>query len=176
MKRFRVLCCDSLEVLACRHCRLSAALAVSVLAVGIAGCGEGRVEHSAVYPVEGQVIWNGKPLAGAMVILYPQGEAKTDVRAAAAQTGPDGRFRVGTYDAGDAAPEGQYAVTVVHFPLVQRGGDSVPSPNVLPAKYASPKTTDLHVQVAKGANTLPALVLNTASEVKKSSDGLSPRR
>ena len=95
-----------------------------------------------------------------MVIFYPQGETGSNLRAPRAQTGPDGRFHIGTYNADDGAPEGQYAVTVVHFPLVQKGADSVPGPNVLPKKYASPKTTDLRVQVVKGASTLPALVLN----------------
>ena len=75
------------------------------------------------------------------------------------RTGADGRFRLGTYDKTDGAPEGQYVVTVVHFPLVQTGSDSVPGPNRLPKKYASPATTDLCVQIAKGVTTLPPLVL-----------------
>ena len=75
------------------------------------------------------------------------------------ETGPDGKFHVGTYATGDGAPEGQYVVTVVHCPLVQKGSDSVPGPNVLPNKYASPKTSDLRVAIVKGANTLPVLAL-----------------
>ncbi|MGA2031269.1 MAG: hypothetical protein ABSG68_03345 [Thermoguttaceae bacterium] len=129
------------------------------LAAALAGCSRAPARLP-VQPVEGQVLWNGKPLAGAAVVFYPQGwQTDGSTRAPRAQTGSDGKFHIGTYDKGDGAPEGQYLVTVVHFPMVPRGSDVVPGPNVLPKKYASPKTTDLHVQVTKGTNTLPVLAL-----------------
>jgi len=57
--------------------------------------------------------------------------------------------------------EGEYAVTVTYCPIVQQeGGGWSPGPNVLPPKYANPKTSELRVQVVKGANTLPALLLS----------------
>ena len=132
----------------------------ALIAMALAGCGRKVAERREVQPVEGQVIWEKKPLEGAVVIFYPQGwQTNDNTRAPRAQTGHDGTFHVGTYGNGDGAPEGQYVVTVVHCPLVQRGSDSVPGPNVLPNKYASPKTSDLRVEVVKGANTLPALAL-----------------
>jgi len=57
----------------------------------------------------------------------------------------------------DGAPEGRYAVTVLYYPI--RPGDGGASGNALPPKFASAKTTDLQVQIAKGTNTLPALEL-----------------
>lgn len=131
----------------------------AMAALLLAGCSKGPDHRADVQPVEGQVLWNGKPLNGAQVIFYPQGEAAPGLHAPRARTGPDGRFQVGTYDTTDGAPEGEYVVTVVHFPLVQRGSDVVPGPNILPKKYANPKTTDLRIHVAKGANALPALTL-----------------
>ena len=139
--------------------RPPAAFVLAVVALATVGCGEKPLARVEVQPAEGKILWKGQPLAGAMVILYPEGEPNPSVRAPRAQTGPDGTFRVGTYDLSDGAPEGQYVVTVVHAPMVKRGGDVVPGPNLLPKKYASPKTSDLRVQVVKGTNELPALAL-----------------
>jgi hypothetical protein len=133
-------------------------IAATIASTALCGCSKGPVRVE-VQPVEGQVLFNGKPLEGAQVVFYRQGEAGAEVRAPRARTGPDGRFRLGTYDQTDGAPEGQYVVTVVHFPMVKMGGDTAPGPNVLPQKYASPKTSDLRLLVAKGASTLPALQL-----------------
>ena len=132
-----------------------AALAATMV---LCGCNRhsGRAE---VQPVEGRVLWNGKPLEGAQVVFCAQDTAVEAARSPRARTGPDGRFRLGTYAQADGAPEGQYVVTVVDFPLAQKGSDSVPGSNVLPQKYANVKTSDLRAQVARGPNTLPPLEL-----------------
>ncbi|MGD0899599.1 MAG: hypothetical protein ABR915_17350 [Thermoguttaceae bacterium] len=135
-----------------------AALAAAVMVLAVAGCGKGHGDRAAVYRAEGQVLWEGKPLEGAMVAFYPEGQSKPK-NVPWARTDAEGRFQLSTYDPADGAPEGEYAVTVVHNPLKKTGDGWSPGPNVLPAKYASPKTTNLKVQVVKGANTLPALAL-----------------
>ena len=48
-------------------------------------------------------------------------------------------------------------MTVLYYPM--RPGDGGASGNALPPKFASAKTTDLQVQIAKGTNALPALEL-----------------
>jgi hypothetical protein len=135
-----------------------ARVVAAVMVIMLSGCSKAP-PRLATQPVEGQVLWNGKPLEGAQVVFYAQGELDASVRSPRARTGPDGRFHIGTYDKADGAPEGQYAVTVVRFPMVQKGSDSVPGPNALPRKYANPKTTDLRLQIVKGANSLPPLEL-----------------
>jgi hypothetical protein len=137
---------------------LSAACAAAIVVIAIAGCGKGS-GHPAVYPVSGQVLWNGKPLAGALVVLHPQVTSDARCIPARAHTDAKGQFRAGTFDSADGAQEGEYAVTVTYCPLQKNDDGWTPGPNVLPVKYASPKTTDLRVQVAKGTNSLPPLTV-----------------
>ena len=90
------------------------------------------------------------------MIFYPQGWQTNDkTRAPRRKPAPMESSAWAPTATATACPEGQYVMTVVHCPLVQIGSDSVPGPNVLPNKYASPKTSDLRVEVVKGANTLP---------------------
>lgn len=123
------------------------------------GCGSKHSDRLAVFPVSGQVTWNGQPLANALVVLHPQGVQDPRSMAARAQTDPHGNFRVTTYEAGDGAAAGDYAVTVAYHRLINAGGGYEPGPNVLPSKYSSPLTTDLTVHVAEGPNQLPAISL-----------------
>jgi hypothetical protein len=130
-------------------------LAATLMGLSLAGCGK---QERPLFPAEGQVFLNKEPVAGALVVLYPQGPLAREAAPARAQTGPDGRFRVGTRGADDGAPEGEYAVTVVSYPV--RPGDGGAGRNVLPKKYASPQTTDLRVTIRKDATALPSLVLS----------------
>lgn len=120
----------------------------------------GRPGHQPVYPVQGQVLLEGTPLPGAQVFLHPIGqeEGGQPVRPVG-RAGPDGSFRLTTYDADDGAPAGTYAVTVElrRRPPGQPEGDF--SRNVLPARYANPQTSPLRVEVAAGANDLGPLRL-----------------
>jgi len=138
------------------------AVAMAILAIALVGCGKQQGDRSTLYPAEGQVFVNQQPLAGALVVLYPKGESGVKVVPSRAQTGPDGRFRVGTFAVGDGAPEGEYAVTVIHYPTQKHSdGGYAAGPNDLPKKYTSPTTTDLRVQIGEGKSSLPALVLHT---------------
>jgi hypothetical protein len=131
---------------------------VIAISVSLVGCSDGGVvvEKLPVFPVEGQVKFNGKATPGAQVALHPVGISKPGEKPSARATvQPDGTFKITTYDSGDGAPEGEYKVTVEWRPLVQSGGDWHQGPNTLPAKYASPTTTDLKANVVAGSNTLP---------------------
>jgi hypothetical protein len=132
-------------------------LTATVVCTGlvISGCGKRQGDRGAVYPVEGQVLLGKKPIAGAILALIPQGVS--DAAPSRATAGADGRFRVSTFGKEDGAPQGEYAVTVVSYPI--RPGDGGASTNVLPKKYASLKTTDLRVKVSDSATVLPAIVL-----------------
>ena len=136
------------------------ALVAVVVTAALAGCGKGQGARVTVYPAEGQVLWQGKPLAGAMVVFSPQPPSKEKGRAGAmAHTDANGRFHLTTFAAGDGAAEGEYAVVVTYSPAVKTAEGWTPGPNVLPPKYANAKTTDLRATIAKGANALPALDL-----------------
>ena len=71
----------------------------------------------------------------------------------------DGPLSLSTFHPSDGAPEGTYILTVQWFQPVDRNGDFVPGPNVLPPKYATPKTSDIEGKIASGTNQLPDLQL-----------------
>jgi len=151
---------------------LAATLLVAVLAAS--GCSK-KAERPRVptTTAAGQVLLDGKPLAGALVILHPQGAekveapgAKEPIPAPSARgvSQPDGRFTLSTYDTGDGAPVGEYAVTVVHRPAQKNGESFEPGPNVLPPRYASAKTSGLRVKISEGENELPPIALKNAAD------------
>src|SRR6516225_10019194 len=80
------------------------------LATGLA-CGK-QAGHVRVMPVHGRVFWRGKPLANALVILHPQNTAELAGLRPLAHADQTGSFELTTYDEGDGAPAGDYAVTI----------------------------------------------------------------
>jgi hypothetical protein len=105
------------------------------------------------YPVEAKVFRQGKPLAGAYVVLRGIGKEPRQPRADGIVE-EDGRLRLSTYGAFDGVPAETYGVTVeLRQPMTLPDGS--PGKNVLPAKYADPKTTPLKIIVKAGvANTM----------------------
>ena len=120
----------------------------------LSGCSKPDADRLDVHPVAGRVTFNGNPASGALVVFHPKdptvGELKPNAR-----VDQQGNYSLSTYSAGDGAPAGDYAVTVILRPLVQKDGDFQPGPNVLPARVSSPATSKIAAQVAEGANTVP---------------------
>ena len=129
-------------------------LFVPLLAVGCGGDGISRLK---THPVEGLVQFEGRPLEGAFVVLHPKGVSDPKHLAAQAKTDATGKFKPTTYDANDGAIAGEYSVTVEYFELVKSEEGVKAGPNILPEKYASPKTTDLTIRVAEGENKIPVI-------------------
>ncbi|WP_254511627.1 transthyretin-like family protein [Anatilimnocola floriformis] len=136
---------------------LAGSLALLFVVALSAGCS--KSDRVAVHPVEGQLSWNGQPLANAFVVLHPQDKSNPKLLAARAQTDAEGKFQLTTYDQADGAAAGEYQVTVEYFRPVNNGGSFVPGPNVLPAKLARPETSEITVSVAAGKNTLQPIVV-----------------
>ena len=134
-------------------------LAVTLIGVGLAGCGGSGVERVNVVPVQTKVLFEGRPLAGAFVVLHPKANSNPKVLPARGYVDKEGNLKPTTYDAGDGVAPGDYAVTVEWRQLVQIGSDYEPGPNVLPPRYANPQTTDLQIRVAEGAKEVPPLNL-----------------
>lgn len=101
-------------------------------------------------PVEGSVTFSGMPIPGALVVLHPKPESDPRIQPARGSADENGKFKITTFQSGDGAAIGQYAITVVSTPLVEKEGDFKAGPNVLPTKYSSPTTTDLTAEVAVG--------------------------
>ena len=138
----------------------------------ISGCGgdTGKAKPRAkVYKTKGKVTFLGSPVIGAVVSFSPKG----DQPAAIGRTNDGGEYTLTTYASGDGAAAGDYTVMVMlidsgdagktpeaaHFKTqaeyvpvdthnAKTGGKS--SGNVLPAKYADPKTSTLTAKVEAG--------------------------
>src|SRR5262249_34857847 len=129
-----------------------------LLAVVLACCGCGRSDRKAVVPVEGQVLFENRPIQHALVVFHPVGGAESDPRPTG-RVGPDGSFKLTTYDVGDGAPPGEYAVTVEWWLTTgsknnPQGYDSPPV-NRLPPRYSKVATSGLRVRINGGKNSLP---------------------
>jgi predicted phosphodiesterase len=104
--------------------------------------------HRHTHAVSLTVLYNGKPAAGARVELHGKGKGP-GLPYADGIADAEGRVRLSTYRAFDGVPSGEYAVTVVlRKPYYTMEGK--PGPDLLPAKYASVKTTPLNMTVKTG--------------------------
>src|SRR5438046_3380213 len=103
-------------------------LAVLVFALAV-GCGGAK--RPATVPAGGQVLVNGTPYPGVQVTFVPLSGVATETLRPSAFTDGEGKFRLSSYSSGDGAPEGEYAVLVAYRPLVGRGDEAQPGPNVL---------------------------------------------
>lgn len=133
------------------------ALIVLLVFATLTGCGK-KSDRVQVFPVEGQVTFNGQPLANAFVVLHPRDPIAAGTPVARAQTDSNGTFHVSTYESSDGAAVGEYAVTVEYYQLLDNGnGSSEPGPNVLPPRLASPATTEFVARVSANPNKLPTM-------------------
>jgi hypothetical protein len=140
------------------HAGLAAAAALLVWGAFALGIGRGGPERLAVYPVSGTLLVAGEPAVGATIVLYPEDPSLSARPRATVE--PDGSIVVTTYEFGDGAPAGEYKATVEWRRAVEGqepGGDNLPPPNVLPAAYASPRTTPVKLIVEEEENEFPAL-------------------
>jgi hypothetical protein len=124
----------------------------------LTGCGTSH--DIACYPVRGQVQQAGKPLAEALVVFYPLDTPPIPFPKPQAHTDAQGRFELTTFESGDGAPVGNYAITVELRAPRQLGEEVVrDGPSVLSARYSQPDKSGLRAQVAEGENELAPLVI-----------------
>jgi len=142
-------------------------VALTVIAAAVAGCGYRR---PARVPVEGVVTLDGRPLAGAAVMLVPEAGG----RAGMGGTDKEGRFTISTYGAGDGAVFGPHRVVVTKFVPKKQGraaaddaSEAVESVNSLPVVYAAPQTTPLRVDVQWGLPPLELALESTEKPTKQ---------
>jgi hypothetical protein len=124
------------------------------------------------YPVRGQVLANGKPADGALIVFHPDGTTDPHALRPSATVRPDGSFELQTYVAADramkdGAPAGPYQVTCVWFPAPSpNAGENALKVDVLPDKlgrrYADPGRSGLRAEVLTQPTELPPFKLETA--------------
>jgi hypothetical protein len=136
------------------------------------GCG-GEDWHAETYPAHGRVTINGEPAAGAVVELHATGE-KPDVRNSRpwAVVEDDGAYTLSTYEKGDGAPPGDYALTVRWPPDV-----SQPSlADRLGGAYATPAQSQWSVTISEGDNQLPPVEITGAKVLPQEQTGAAAQR
>src|SRR5438270_3154183 len=91
------------------YCKTGLAMALVALLCCSCGKSNGR---KPVFPVQGKVLFEGKPLPHAFLVFHPVDQTGTQATRAVATAEDDGTFAPTTYEAADGAPAGEYAVTV----------------------------------------------------------------
>jgi hypothetical protein len=132
-----------------RFARFLPVTLIALISVLSSSCSNGR---KPVYPVNGQVLFEGQPIPGALIVFHPKGADVGTTEKSFAKSGPDGTFTLGTYESAEGAPAGNYLVTVELW-LSSGQGDEGPTSR-LPAKFANPNTSGLTATVEAGPNEL----------------------
>ena len=135
----------------------------------ILGCAEESSFKSPVpvFPTSGKIVYQGKPLAGIILIFH-----STDVNQkikSQATTDNDGKFVATTFKTADGAPEGDYTITLV---VPSNESDSAREDAAIerksrkegqvrfPSKYQNPATSPLKIKVTKNQPDLGILEIN----------------
>lgn len=120
------------------------------------GCG-GSEFDTALYPVEGEVFFRGKPAVGCIVSFHPKGiDGKANGVPCLGTTDTSGKFKLTTREPFDGIAAGEYEVS---FSLPGDGSSRDPSgdtaPDKLPTKYQFPSSSGFKVTVTSSTSTLP---------------------
>lgn len=143
-------------------------LPVVLACLAVPGCGGGW--EADTHPASGRVSVNGQPAAGSLVQLHSVG-GQPDERNSRpwGLVKDDGTFALSTYQTGDGAPVGEYAVT-----LTWPEDPSVPSmTDRLGFRYSQPAQSRWKVSIREGGNALEPIEIADAQLDAKRSKGLS---
>ncbi|MEX2174793.1 MAG: hypothetical protein WD872_10555 [Pirellulaceae bacterium] len=136
---------------------------MAVAAGACVGCG-GEEWHAETYPARGRITINGAAPAGAVVELQATGEA-ADVRNSRpwAVVQDDGSYTLSTYEIGDGAPAGEYAISIKWPPDVSKPSLA----DRLGNAYSNPSGSQWKATVSAGENQLPLIEIVGAKVLSK---------
>jgi hypothetical protein len=144
--------------------RGSSLLAAGALAM-LAFTGVSCSQSETLNPVQGKVLHQGQPLAGALVSFHPDSLADgTLADAAVGLSKADGTFELATGQA-SGAHAGKYTVTVicpVPIESQQKGmsfGGEPETEDKLKGAYANRETSQIKIQIKEGPNQLEPIEL-----------------
>ena len=121
--------------------------------VAVTGCG-GTKGGPATIEVTGTVTLNGAPIDGASVLFSPDIGSSDGRLASQATTDTAGHFKLSTHVGGgkfkSGIVPGKYVVSVTKLDTAATKNTFSPPKNLLPPKYADPKTSLLNADVVAG--------------------------
>jgi hypothetical protein len=145
-----------------------------------AGCSKSDKDQVAVHPVKGQVLYEGKPVAGVEITLIPTDAPTVPKipRNPRAVTGSDGRFTIGTFADADGAAEGGYQI-VCHWPKTAPGAEGEEEMETAGNDRLLGWYDGVHskfsVRVQAGSNDIPVLQLQKHTQPPPVSEGVPGR-
>ena len=96
------------------------------------------------------------------MLFHPFEPAPRGIPQPLAHTDKNGNFQLTTLNSGDGALPGRYNITIEFRDLRQDGDEMIrDGRNLLPAKYASSKTSGFEYTVNEGVNEVPPLELHS---------------
>ncbi len=115
--------------------------------VGLAGCGPAQ---EPMFPVEGKIQVDGKPLAKGSVVLHPDAAKNNTTKHDPRGSVIEGKYKVATHPR-DGAPPGWYKVTVISTePSDPKNPYSEPR-HLIPEKYGKADGAPVSIEVRKDA-------------------------
>lgn len=151
--------------LAYRKTRARSWIVFSLAMMAVSCCSCSKLSRRACYPVDGQVLFQGKPATGAIVFFHPTEthDPKDEFFEPTGVVEADGRFRLTTYETEEGAPAGEYLVTVVRRQNGIKGDEELS--DTWPQHYESPVTSGLRARVLAGQTQLDPFRLSNAPYV-----------
>ena len=151
-------------------CRPSAMMATRMLpgamllslAALLVGCDDGKIR---CYPVSGQVLVDGKPTVGAMVMFVPIGGAENFQRERPyGMTNAQGEYKLTTFNKHDGAPAGEYKVMIRTMrPKSKEEAERRANSPIVAKAYRNPNTSGITASVDTGENLLEPFNLEPAA-------------
>ncbi|MBA2113987.1 carboxypeptidase regulatory-like domain-containing protein [Bremerella alba] len=143
---------------------------VAVASALLVGCSSKKEDkwtrgRPPVYEATGQVTYQGKPLADAVVTFQPVGDTG---KGGSAVTDAQGYFEAQTYDSGDGLTPGTHRVAVHKVQMVDASGNIVTEirepggireKNLVPSRYANFKKSGIEITVEENDNDLGVIEL-----------------
>jgi hypothetical protein len=114
---------------------------VMILAVGIVGCGTEQKSAVPLFPVQGTVTVDGKPLAGGTVEFIPAGDTRG--QGGTGQTKPDGTYHLATPFGESGIAAGEYQVVIQTAEVPEGFGTEDPASPTSPTGGSASKAPPL---------------------------------
>ncbi|VTS06911.1 hypothetical protein [Tuwongella immobilis] len=133
------------------------------LALVFTGTACSQDSRTPVYPVQGELRYRGKPVAGAWVVFHATQGDRLRALKPFGKTDASGAFQLRTYEGTDGAPAAEYAVTVTWPGPIPKGDpDATEGPDQFRGRYADPTQSKWKVRIEPGENRLPRMDLESA--------------